>query len=63
MKDRTSRVLWRLPEGRELRLREFGTKQAAWIKLLRPEATSRPTSSCARSAPRPGPTRRSSARC
>ena len=38
MKDRTSRVLWRLPEGRELRLREFGTKQAAWIKLLRPGA-------------------------
>ena len=38
MKDRTSRVLWRLPENRELRLREFGTKQAAWIKLLRPEA-------------------------
>jgi formamidopyrimidine-DNA glycosylase len=38
MKDRTSRVLLRLPEGRELRLREFGTKQAAWVKLLRPEA-------------------------
>jgi formamidopyrimidine-DNA glycosylase len=38
MKDRTSRVLWRLPEGRELRLREFGTRQAAWVKLLRPEA-------------------------
>src|SRR5215218_2501530 len=38
MRDRTSRVLWRLPEGRELRLREFGTKQAAWIKLLRPDA-------------------------
>ena len=38
MKDRTSRVLWRLPENRELRLREFGTKQAAWIKLLRPDA-------------------------
>jgi formamidopyrimidine-DNA glycosylase len=37
MKDRTSRVLWRLPENRELRLREFGTKQAAWIKLLRPD--------------------------
>jgi formamidopyrimidine-DNA glycosylase len=37
MKDRTSRVLWRLPHGRELRLREFGTKQAAWVKLLRPE--------------------------
>ncbi len=38
MKDRTSRVLWRLPENRELRLREFGTRQAAWIKLLRPDA-------------------------
>jgi len=38
MKDRTSRVLFRLPGGRELRIREFGTKQAAWIKLLRPEA-------------------------
>ncbi len=38
MKDRTSRVLWRLPESRELRLREFGTRQAAWIKLLRPAA-------------------------
>ena len=31
-------MLWRLPEDRELRLREFGTEQAAWIKLLRPEA-------------------------
>jgi len=38
LRDRTSRVLWRLPEERELRLREFGTKQAAWIKLLRPDA-------------------------
>jgi len=38
MRDRTSRVLLRLPEGRELRLREFGTRQAAWIKLLRPDA-------------------------
>jgi len=38
LRDRTSRVLWRLPENRELRLREFGTKQAAWIKLLRPDA-------------------------
>jgi formamidopyrimidine-DNA glycosylase len=37
LRDRTSRVLIRLPEGRELRLREFGTKQAAWIKLLTPE--------------------------
>jgi formamidopyrimidine-DNA glycosylase len=35
MKDRTSRLLIRLPEDHELRLREFGTKQAAWVKLLR----------------------------
>jgi formamidopyrimidine-DNA glycosylase len=34
LRDKTSRVLIRLPEDRELRLREFGTKQAAWIKLL-----------------------------
>jgi len=33
-KDRTSRVLVRLDGGRELRLREFGTKQRAWAKLL-----------------------------
>jgi len=33
-KDRASRVLVRLGEGRELRLREFGTKQRAWAKLL-----------------------------
>jgi formamidopyrimidine-DNA glycosylase len=38
MKDRTSRILFRLPGGRELRVREFGTKQAAWVKLLRPDA-------------------------
>lgn len=38
MKDRTSRVLLRLPGDRELRIREFGTKQAAWVKLLRPDA-------------------------
>jgi formamidopyrimidine-DNA glycosylase len=37
MRDRTSRVLMRLPGGRELRLREFGTRQAAWVKLLTPE--------------------------
>jgi formamidopyrimidine-DNA glycosylase len=37
MKDRTARVLLRLPGDRELRVREFGTKQAAWVKLLRPE--------------------------
>jgi formamidopyrimidine-DNA glycosylase len=34
MKDRASRVLIRLGDGRELRLREFGTKQRAWAKLL-----------------------------
>ncbi len=38
LRDRTSRLLLRLDEGRELRLREFGTKQAAWVKLLRPDA-------------------------
>ena len=34
LRDRTSRVLVRLADGRELRLREFGTKQRAWAKLL-----------------------------
>ncbi|HEY2768507.1 MAG TPA: DNA-formamidopyrimidine glycosylase family protein [Solirubrobacteraceae bacterium] len=34
-RDRTSRVLVRIEDGRELRLREFGSKQAAWAKLLR----------------------------
>jgi formamidopyrimidine-DNA glycosylase len=34
-RDRTSRVLVRIEDGRELRLREFGPKQAAWAKLLR----------------------------
>jgi len=38
MRDRTSRLLVRIadPEhpARELRMREFGTKQAAWVKLL-----------------------------
>jgi formamidopyrimidine-DNA glycosylase len=33
-KDRRSRLLIRVPGERELRLREFGTKQAAWAKLL-----------------------------
>jgi len=37
-KDRASRVLVRLEDGRELRLREFGTKQRAWAKLLGAEA-------------------------
>ena len=34
LKDRRSRVLVRLADGRELRLREFGTKQRAWAKLM-----------------------------
>jgi formamidopyrimidine-DNA glycosylase len=34
LRDRTSRLLVRLDDGRELRLREFGTKQRAWVKLL-----------------------------
>jgi formamidopyrimidine-DNA glycosylase len=34
-RDRTSRLLVGLEDGRELRLREFGSKQAAWVKLLR----------------------------
>jgi formamidopyrimidine-DNA glycosylase len=37
-KDRASRVLIRLEDGRELRLREFGTRQRAWAKLLETDA-------------------------
>ena len=37
LRDRTSRLLLRLLDGRELRLREFGTRQRAWVKLLRSE--------------------------
>ena len=33
-RDRTSRLLVRFDDGRELRLREFGSRQAAWVKLL-----------------------------
>ncbi len=33
-RDRTSRLLVGFDDGRELRLREFGSKQAAWVKLL-----------------------------
>ncbi len=38
MKDRAARVLIRLGDGRELRLREFGTRQRAWAKLLPADA-------------------------
>ena len=39
-RDRTSRLLLRIAgeTPRELRLREFGTKQAAWVKLLATDA-------------------------
>jgi formamidopyrimidine-DNA glycosylase len=37
LRDKTSRILLRLPGDRELRVREFGTKQRAWAKLLTPE--------------------------
>jgi formamidopyrimidine-DNA glycosylase len=35
LRDRTSRLLLRVEGDRELRLREFGTKQRAWVKVLR----------------------------
>jgi len=35
LRDRASRILVRLEDGRELRLREFGTQQRAWARLLR----------------------------
>ena len=38
LKDRRSRVLIRIADGRELRLREFGTKQRAWAKLIPADA-------------------------
>ncbi len=37
LRDRASRILVRLDDGRELRLREFGTKQRAWGKLMASE--------------------------
>ena len=37
LRDKASRMLVRLEDGRELRLREFGTKQRAWLKVLTPE--------------------------
>ncbi len=38
LRDKALRVLIRLSDGRELRLREAGTKQRAWAKLLPAEA-------------------------
>jgi formamidopyrimidine-DNA glycosylase len=37
-KDRTVRLTLDLSDGRQLRLREFGTHQSAWAKLIRSEA-------------------------
>ena len=34
LRDKRSRLLVRMSDGRELRLREFGTQQRAWAKLL-----------------------------
>jgi formamidopyrimidine-DNA glycosylase len=34
LRDKTARLLVRIDDGRELRLREFGTQQRAWAKLL-----------------------------
>lgn len=41
LRDKASRVLVRLTDGRELRLREFGTKQRAWAKLLPADAVAK----------------------
>ncbi|MEA2444479.1 MAG: formamidopyrimidine-DNA glycosylase [Thermoleophilales bacterium] len=38
LRDKRSRLLVRLTDGRELRLREFGTQQRAWVKLLATDA-------------------------
>jgi formamidopyrimidine-DNA glycosylase len=37
LRDKRSRLLVRIDDGRELRLREFGTQQRAWAKLLTAE--------------------------
>ena len=63
LRDRTSRLLLRLPGDRELRVREFGTKQAAWVKVLRAEERRRRRLARRASGPRPGPTRRRCASC
>ena len=38
LRDKRSRLLLRIGDGRELRLREFGTQQRAWAKLLATDA-------------------------
>ena len=61
LRDRASRLLVRIADGRELRLREFGTQQRAWAKLF-PRTSSTRTSRLRHSAPTRGPHRRSSVR-
>jgi formamidopyrimidine-DNA glycosylase len=41
LRDKRSRLLVRIADGRELRLREFGTQQRAWAKLLPAEELAR----------------------
>ncbi len=60
LRDRTSRLLVRLADGRELRLREFGTRQRAWVKLLRAGEVESARRRSRSSAPRRGPIRRRS---
>ena len=38
LRDKAARLMLRLPGDHELRVREFGSKQAMWLKVLRPEA-------------------------
>ena len=58
LKDRTSRLLLRLDGDRELRLREFGTRQAAWAKVYRAEDVDVRRAPRRPRARRPGPTHR-----
>ncbi len=55
LRDRTSRLLLRLPDERELRLREFGTRQQAWVKLLRGEEAVREDAAIATLGPEAWP--------
>ena len=59
LRDRASRLLVRLEDGRELRLREFGTQQRAWAQAAARRRGARPTRRSPRSARTPGPRRRS----
>src|SRR5918997_1661690 len=37
LRDKAARLMIRLPDDHELRVREFGSKQAMWLKVLRAE--------------------------